>query len=72
MNVLLEINDKLNSYIAGCVVSFEKEVETLKQYLIRHKQLWDARNIQAGYVCSANRINWLIDMLMHLDRKEKI
>lgn len=72
LNVLLEINDKLNSYIAGCVVSFEKEVETLKQYLIRHKQLWDARNIQAGYVCSANRINWLIDMLMHLDRKEKI
>lgn len=72
LEVLLEINDKLKSYIEGCVVSFEKEVETLKQYLIRHKQLWNARNIQAGYVCSANRINWLIDMLMHLDRKEKI
>lgn len=72
LEVLLEINDKLKSYIVGCIVSFEKEVKTLEQYLIRHKQLWNARNIQAGYTYSANRINWLIDMLMHLDRKEKI
>lgn len=72
LNTLLRINDKLNDYSQHCIVSFEEEIENLKNYLNKHFSLWCARNKKEGYEFSANRINWLIEMLMCLDGKERV
>ena len=72
LETLLDINERLHSYLDNCVVNFDEPIKNLEKYLENHKKLWLARNIKEGYAFSANRINWLIEMLMCLDRKEKI
>lgn len=72
LETLLDINERLHSYLDNCVVNFDEPIKNLDKYLEDHKKLWLARNIKEGYAFSANRINWLIEMLMCLDRKEKI
>lgn len=72
LKILLDINEKLKDYLNGCVISFENEVNELNKYLFEHKKLWCTRNKKEGYAFSSNRINWLIEMLMCLDRKEKV
>lgn len=72
LETLLDINERLHSYLDNCIVNFDKPIKNLEKYLENHKKLWLARNIKEGYAFSANRINWLIEMLMCLDRKEKI
>lgn len=72
LKILLSINDKLSDYEQQCVVSFDEEIEKLKNYLNKHLMLWCTRNKKEGYEFSANRINWLIEMLMCLDRKERV
>lgn len=72
LETLLDINERLHSYLDNCIVNFDEPIKNLEKYLENHKKLWLARNIKEGYAFSANRINWLIEMLMCLDRKEKI
>lgn len=72
LETLLAINERLHSYLDNCIVNFDEPIKNLEKYLENHKKLWLARNIKEGYAFSANRINWLIEMLMCLDRKEKI
>lgn len=72
LETLLDINERLHSYLDNCLVNFDEPIKNLEKYLENHKKLWLARNIKEGYAFSANRINWLIEMLMCLDRKEKI
>lgn len=72
LETLLDINERLHSYLDNCVVNFDEPIKNLEKYLENHKKLWLVRNIKEGYAFSANRINWLIEMLMCLDRKEKI
>lgn len=72
LETLLVINERLHSYLDNCIVNFDEPIKNLEKYLENHKKLWLARNIKEGYAFSANRINWLIEMLMCLDRKEKI
>ena len=72
LETLLDINERLHSYLDNCIVNFDEPIKNLEKYLENHKKLWLARNIKEGYALSANRINWLIEMLMCLDRKEKI
>lgn len=72
LETLLYINERLHSYLDNCIVNFDEPIKNLEKYLENHKKLWLARNIKEGYAFSANRINWLIEMLMCLDRKEKI
>lgn len=72
LETLLDINERLHSYLDNCIVNFDEPIKNLEKYLENHKKLWLARNIKEGYAFSTNRINWLIEMLMCLDRKEKI
>lgn len=72
LETLLDINERLHSYLDNCIVNFDEPIKNLEKYLENHKKLWLARNIKEGYAFSADRINWLIEMLMCLDRKEKI
>lgn len=72
LETLLAINDKLYSYSQSCIVSFDNEIKQLETYLNKHLELWCARNKKEGYEFSANRIHWLIEMLMCLDRKERV
>lgn len=72
LETLLDINERLHSYLDNCIVNFDEPIKNLEKYLENHKKLWLARNIKEGYAFSANRIKWLIEMLMCLDRKEKI
>ena len=72
LETLLDINERLHSYLDNCIVNFDEPIKNLEKYLENHKKLWLARNIKEGYAFSANRINWLIEMLMCLDRKAKI
>jgi len=72
LETLLDINERLHSYLDNCIVNFDEPIKNLEKYLENHKKLWLTRNIKEGYAFSANRINWLIEMLMCLDRKEKI
>lgn len=72
LETLLDINEKLCNYLNECIVNFDEPIKKLEKYLDNHKTLWLARNIKEGYAFSANRIHWLIEMLMCLDGKEKI
>ncbi len=51
---------------------FDEEIMQLQNYLTEHKRLWFVRNIIEGYKHSACRINWLIEILIRLSRKEII
>ncbi len=72
LETLLNVNDKLSSYDKNQIVSFDNEVNKLEEYLNKHYSLWCARNKKEGYKFSASRIKWLIEMLMCLDRKERV
>lgn len=72
LETLLEINDTLYSYSQACIVSFDTQIKKLETVLEKHRELWCARNKKEGYEFSANRIHWLIAMLMCLDRKERV
>lgn len=72
LEVLNEINQKLQMQKNGLTISFENEIITLKAYLIEHKRLWNERNNPNGYKFSAQRIEWLLKNLMELDGKENL
>lgn len=72
LEVLGEINQKLQQQINGLTISFEDEINTLNAYLTEHKRLWDERNNPNGYKLSAQRICWLIKNLKKLDGKENL
>lgn len=72
LKTLLQINQLLKKVFEGEKVNFDLEIKQLKDYLIEHKRLWFIRNIEFGYPKSANRINWLIEMLRKMSRKENL
>lgn len=72
LKTLLQINQKLKDVFEGKIVEFENEIKQLEEYLTEHKRLWFIRNIEFGYSKSANRINWLIEMLRKMSRKENL
>lgn len=69
LNCLVSINEKLSKLQNNLLIDFDDEISKLEQYLIEHKRLWLMRNIEYGYVKSANRIKWLIEILTKLARK---
>ncbi len=69
LNVLVSINEKLAKIKENLSVEFDNEIDKLQQYLIEHKRLWLVRNIEYGYKKSANRIEWLIEILTKIARK---
>lgn len=72
LQILLVINKKFTMIKNGKIVNFKDEINVLEDYLIEHKKLWCIRNNENGYVKSANRIKWLIKVLMLMTGKENV
>lgn len=75
LETLLKINQKLKEVIDNKInkvnkINFDLEITSLKQYALKHQELWNQRNNPSGYIKSVNRINWLIEILRELTRKE--
>lgn len=67
---LLDIQEKLELVIQQKnQVNFEKEILILEAYKKEHHVLWNLRNIEAGFIPSSNRIQWLIQMLTKIDER---
>lgn len=72
LKVLLSINRKFTNIKNNIPTSFDNEIKILQEYLIEHKYLWYIRNNPNGYEKSANRIQWLIEILTQMTRKENV
>lgn len=72
LKILLQINQKMKVVLDNKEVEFDSDIKSLLEYLEEHKRLWFIRNNQFGYPKSANRINWLIEMLTEISRKENL
>lgn len=72
LNILTLINEKMRKIlIDGEIVSFEEEIEKLSIYSNNHLKLWNARNIEAGFILSNKRIVWLQDILALQEKEQK-
>lgn len=69
--LLNEIDYKIGMYIDNQEVSFDDEIDRLDSYKEEHYKLWIKRNKEAGYYLSVKRIEWLKNILMELNRKER-
>ena len=72
LKVLLSINRKFTNIKNNIPTSFDNEIKILQEYLIEHKYLWYIRNNPNGYEKSTNRIQWLIEILTQMTRKENV
>ena len=62
---LVSINKKLQ---VDCF-DFEDELKELEQYEVKHLELWKIRNKEAGFKFSINRIKWLKQILVQMNKK---
>ena len=65
LKTLLEINKKLQSNNSN----FEEEIKALEDFEAHHLVLWNARNKEAGFKFSINRIKWLKQILVQKIKK---
>lgn len=72
LDTLTYVNEKLSKIIVdGERVSFASEIDKLNIYSNNHLKLWNARNIEAGYVLSNQRIVWLQEILALQEKEQK-
>ena len=70
---LLETLISINIHLASNTkFFFSEDIESLKNYSIVHRQLWNARNKAVGFNFSNKRILWLTEILNSLNGKENI
>lgn len=65
LKTLLEINKKLHSEGSD----FQDEINALEEYEAQHLVLWNARNKEAGFKFSINRVKWLKQILVQKSKK---